>query len=102
MEEEKKECCGNKRKERPAQEYRDLIHRLNRIEGQIRGIKGMVEEDRYCTDILVQVAAVNAALNGCTKKLLENHIKTCVVNDIRDGKDGTIEELLETLRKLMK
>lgn len=97
-----KEFCTHKKKERPAQEYRDLIHRLNRIEGQIRGIKGMVEEDRYCTDILVQVAAVNAALNGFNKKLLENHIKTCVVNDIRDGKNGTIDELLETLRKLMK
>ncbi len=99
---QEKECCGHKIKERSEKEYKDLIHRLNRIEGQIRGIKGMVEEDRYCTDILVQVAAVNAALNSFNKKLLENHMKTCVVRDIRDGKEDTIDELMETLRKLMK
>lgn len=99
---QEKECCSHKTKERSEKEYKDLIHRLNRIEGQIRGIKGMVEEERYCTDILVQVAAVNAALNSFNKKLLENHIKTCVVRDIRDGKEDTIDELMETLRKLMK
>lgn len=75
---DKKECCLHKTKERPEQEYKDLIHRLNRIEGQIRGIRGMVEKDAYCTDILTQVAAVNAALNSFNKVLLENHIKTCV------------------------
>lgn len=95
-------CCGYKTKERTEKEYKDLIHRLNRIEGQIRGIKGMVEEGRYCTDILVQVAAVNAALNGFNRKLLENHIRTCVAQDIRAGKDETMDELLETLQKLMK
>lgn len=99
---QEKECCSHKTKERSEKEYKDLIHRLNRIEGQIRGIKGMVEEDRYCTDILVQVAAVNAALNSFNKKLLENHMKTCVVRDIRNGKEDTIDELMETLRKLMK
>lgn len=93
-------CC--KTKERSEKEYKDLVHRLNRIEGQIRGIKGMVEDERYCTDILVQVAAVSAALNGFSKKLLENHIKSCVVQDIREGKEETIEELVEILQKLMK
>lgn len=89
-------------KERQEKEYKDLIHRLNRIEGQIRGIRGMVEEGRYCTDILVQVAAVNAALNSFNKVLLASHIKSCVVNDIKEGKEGTIDELVETLQKVMK
>ena len=79
-----------------------MIHRLNRIEGQIRGIKGMVERDAYCTDILVQVAAVNAALNSFNKVLLTNHIKTCVTNDIREGKEETVDELVTVLQKLMK
>ncbi len=96
-----KECC-HKTKERSEEEYKSLIHRLNRIEGQIRGIKGMVEKDAYCTDILVQVTAVNAALNAFNKELLANHIKTCVARDIRDGKYEIIDELVVTLQKLMK
>ena len=88
MAEEKECCCSHKTKERSEKEYKDMIHRLNRIEGQIRGIKGMVERDAYCTDILVQVAAVNAALNSFNKVLLANHIKTCVTNDIREGRGG--------------
>lgn len=99
---EEKECCCRKTKERSEKEYKDLIHRLNRIEGQVRGIKGMVEKDAYCTDILVQVAAVNAALNSFNKVLLENHIKTCVTRDIREGREETVDELLHTLQKLMK
>lgn len=99
---EKKECCCHKTKERSEKEYKDLIHRLNRIEGQIRGIKGMVEKNAYCTDILVQVAAANAALNSFNKVLLANHIKTCVTNDIRGGKEETVDELVEVLQKLMK
>lgn len=79
-----------------------MIHRLNRIEGQVRGIKKMVESDTYCTDILVQVSAVNAALNSFNKVLLANHIRTCVANDIRDGKEETIDELVATLQKLMR
>ncbi len=79
-----------------------MINRLSRIEGQVRGIKGMVERDEYCTDILVQVAAVNAALNSFNKVLLANHIKTCVTNDIREGKEETVDELVATLQKLMK
>ena len=99
--EEIKECC-HKKKERSEKEYKDLIHRLNRIEGQVRGIKKMVESDTYCTDILVQVSAVNAALNSFNKVLLANHIRTCVANDIREGKEETIDELVATLQTLMR
>ena len=103
MEEEIREDCGcHKTKERSETEYKDLIHRLNRIEGQVRGIRGMVEKDAYCTDILIQVAAVSAALSSFNKVLLKNHIKTCVIRDIREGKEDTVDELLLTLQKLMK
>ena len=95
-------CCCYKTKERSEKEYKDLLNRLSRIEGQVRGIKGMVEKDAYCTDILVQVAAVNAALNSFNKVLLANHIKTCVANDIREGKNEKVDELVVTLQKLMK
>ncbi len=98
-----KDCtCCHKTKERSAEEYTSLLNRLSRIEGQIRGIRGMVERNAYCPDILTQVAAANAALNGFTKELLANHIKTCVADDIRAGNDGTIDELVGLLRKLMK
>lgn len=93
-------CC--KTKERSEKEYKDLINRLNRIEGQIRGIKGMVEKDAYCVDILTQVAAANAALNSFNKVLLSNHIKTCVTDDIKEGNNEKVDELVETLKKLMK
>lgn len=101
MNESEKKCC-HRIKERSEKEYKDLINRLNRIEGQIRGIKGMVEKNAYCTDILVQVSAANAALNSFNKVLLANHMKTCVVDDIRAGKEETLEELLAVLQKLMK
>lgn len=94
-------CC-HKTKKRSDEEYKKLINRLSRIEGQIRGIKRMVEEDAYCTDVLIQVAAVNAALNSFNKELLSEHIRTCVADDIREGRDDTVEELVETLKKLMK
>ena len=101
---DRSECCrcSQRKKERSPEEYKKLIHRLNRIEGQIRGIKGMVERNVYCTDILIQVAAVNAALNSFNKELLAEHIRNCVVRDIREGKDETIEELVVILQKLMK
>jgi len=89
-------------KERTQTEHDKLIHRLNRIEGQIRGIRGMVEKDAYCIDILVQVAAANAALNGFSKELLGDHIRTCVKEDIAQGREDTVEELIATLHKLMK
>lgn len=95
------DCC-HKTKDRDAKEYRSLMNRLNRIEGQIRGIKNMVENDAYCTDILIQVSAVNAALNSFNKVLLSNHIRTCVADDIRSGNDEVIDELVHTLQKLMK
>lgn len=96
------ECQCHKTKKRGDDEYKKLINRLSRIEGQIRGIRRMVENDAYCTDILIQVAAVNAALNSFNKELLSNHIHTCVARDIREGKDETIDELVDTLKKLMK
>ena len=99
---EQKECGFHKTKERSEKEYKDLVNRLNRIEGQVRGIKGMVERDAYCIDIFVQVAAVNAALNSFNKILLANHIKTCVADDVREGREETIDELVSILQKLMK
>ena len=95
-------CHERRTKKRSDSEYKSLVNRLNRIEGQVRGIKGMLEKDAYCPDILTQVAAVNAALNAFNKELLANHIRTCVANDIREGKDEVIDELVEVLRKLMK
>lgn len=102
--EEKKVCpeCCHKTKDRPEKEHKDLMNRLSRIEGQVRGVRRMVEEGAYCPDILIQVSAVNAALNSFNKVLLANHIRTCVADDIRDGKDETIDELVTTLQKLMR
>ena len=95
------DCCCRK-KHRSEEEYRDLIHRLNRMEGQIRGIRTMVEKERYCVDILTQVSAVSAALNAFSRRLLEDHMKTCVVEDIRQGKEETVEEFCGIIQKLMK
>ncbi len=97
------DCCNStKTKERSEKEYKDLINRLSRIEGQIRGIKGMVEKDAYCIDIITQVAAATAALNSFNKVLLANHVKSCVINDVKAGKEETVDELLTTIQKLMK
>ena len=97
------ECeCSKKRKHRGEEEYRSLVNRLSRIEGQVRGIKNMIENDAYCTDVLVQVSAVQAALNAFSKELLSNHIHTCVAENIRKGDDSVIDELVATLQKLMK
>ena len=95
------EHCCEKHKHRETKEYKDLMNRLNRIEGQIRGIKGMVEEERYCVDILNQVSAIQSALNGFNKVLLSNHIHSCVVKDIQEGNEAAVDELCETSRKLM-
>ncbi|MBQ2835101.1 MAG: metal-sensing transcriptional repressor [Clostridia bacterium] len=95
-------CCCPKTKHRSEKELKDLLNRLSRIEGQIRGIRGMVERDAYCTDILTQVAAANAALDSFSRVLLNNHIRTCVAQDIREGRDETIDELIATLQRLMK
>ena len=94
---EENKCC-ERTKHRSEKEKKDLITRLNRIEGQVRGIKNMVEEERYCVEILNQVSAVNSF----NKKLLASHIHSCVVEDIRDGKDEAVDELCEVIQKLMK
>lgn len=96
------ENCCKKTKIRTTDVYTSLIHRLNRIEGQVRGIRKMLESDAYCTDIITQVTAVTAALNAFNKELLSDHIKTCVAENVRQGNDEIIDELLDTLRKLMK
>jgi len=98
---ERSSCCC-RHKKRSEEEYKSLIHRLNRIEGQIRGIRGMVEKDIYCADILVQVAAVNSALNGFSKELLAQHVRTCVADDLRAGSEEKLDELIKLLPKLMK
>lgn len=95
------ECC-KKKKYREEKEYKLLINRLNRIEGQVRGVRSMLENDAYCTDILIQVSAIQAALNAFNRELLSNHIHTCVADNIRAGDDSVIDELTATLQKLMK
>lgn len=91
-----------KHKKRNEKEFKDLMNRLKRIEGQVRGIEGMLENDAYCVDILMQVSAVTSALNSFNKVLLGNHIKTCVAENIRQGNDEVIGELTDTIQKLMK
>ena len=96
------ECCSNRHKDRNEKEYKDLMNRLKRIEGQIRGIEGMLEKGAYCTDILRQSTAAGSALNSFNKVLLENHIRSCVADNIRSGNDEIITELMDTIQKLMK
>lgn len=95
-------CQCQKKKERSEEEYKKLMNRLNRIEGQIRGLKRMLENDAYCPDILIQAAAANAALNAFNRELLSNHIHTCVVQDIKEGKEETVDELVDTIYKMMR
>ena len=97
-----KTCCGHRTKERSEKDYKDLANRLSRIEGQVRGIRKMLDENAYCPDIMVQVAAVKSALDGFNCMLLEEHIRSCVAEDIRSGDDGTITELIGTIRKITK
>lgn len=99
-------CCRNgcegKMTQRTEEERKTLVNRLSRMEGQIRGLKGMLERDAYCADILTQSAAVTAAMNSFNKELLASHIRGCVARDIRNGKDEVIDELVTLLQKLMK
>lgn len=95
-------CPCQKTKHRTDEEIRALQNRLSRIEGQVRGVRGMVERDAYCVDILTQVTAINAALNAFSRELLENHIRTCVTTDLKEGRNEVVDELLETIRKMMK
>ncbi len=101
-ENERECCCQSRTTDRSVEEKHKLMNRLNRIEGQIRGIKGMVERNAYCPDILMQSAAVTAAMNSFNRELMSSHIKNCVVRDIREGQEETVDELLNTLQKLMK
>ena len=94
------DCC--KTRKRSEEELKRLTHRLSRIEGQVRGLREMLQKDAYCTDILTQVSAVNAALNSFSRELLSEHINTCVAEGLRSGDDTVVEELMVTLRKLMK
>ena len=104
MVEKKGRCphCSGKHKDRDDKEKKDLMNRLKRIEGQVRGVEGMLEEDAYCTDILIQVSAITSALNSFNKVLLANHMRSCVADNIRKGNDEIIDELVVTLQKLMK
>lgn len=95
-------ACHHKTKKRGDGEYKSLINRLSRIEGQVRGIRKMVENDAYCTDIIIQVSAVTSALSAFNKELLSNHIKTCVAEDIKNGDGTVVEDLLKTLERIMK
>lgn len=99
---EEENCCCHKKTERGEEDRKKLINRLSRIEGQIRGIRAMVERDAYCPDILVQSAAVNAAINAFNREIVAGHIRHCVVRDVREGNDEVIDELVTTLQKLMK
>lgn len=94
------DCC--KKTVRTAEEKKKLLNRLSRIEGQIRGIKSMVETDSYCNDILIQASAVSAAMNAFDRELIAGHMKNCVARDLREGHDEVIEELAQTLQKLMR
>ena len=103
------ECCcaghtdsTGKTRVRTPEEYRDLMNRLKRIEGQVRGVQGMLEKDAWCADVLTQVAAVNAALNSFAKVLLAQHLHTCVAENVRAGNDEVLDELVTLLPKLMK
>ncbi|MBR5640514.1 MAG: metal-sensing transcriptional repressor [Firmicutes bacterium] len=104
MAEQKSCCCAEKRtKERGEKEYKDLMNRLKRIEGQVRGVEKMLEEGAYCPEIMVQISAINSALNSFNKVLLASHMKSCVVEDIQAGKgDEAIDELAALLQKVMK
>ena len=107
MEQAHEGCCGcaevrHKYRDKEGGEYKGLISRLNRIEGQIKGLKKMIEDERYCVDIITQVSSVQAAINAFERELLNSHIKSCVVNDIRNGNVDAVDELCDLLGKTMK
>lgn len=100
--EQNKCCCSDRQTIRTEEQKKSLTNRLRRIEGQIRGIQSMIERDCYCNDILIQSAAVSAAVNSFNKELLANHIRSCVVRDIHEGRDEVVDELVATIQKLMR
>ena len=95
-------CCCERTKKRDQEEIKALMNRLSRIEGQIRGIKNMLEKDAYCTDIITQVSAANAALNAFNRELMASHIRSCVKTDVEKGDDASLEEMISLMQKLMK
>ena len=95
-------ACAERMKKRGEEEYKSLMNRVKRIQGQVRGVQSMLENDAYCPDIMVQVSAINSALNSFNKELMANHIKSCVAEDVRNGNDAKMEELIAVLQKLMK
>ena len=96
------ECCGKRKKERDGDLERALINRLNRIEGQVRGVRSMVEDDAYCVDILTQVSAISSALSSFARELLESHLRSCVVEDIKNERDGAVDELVGVVGRFIK
>jgi DNA-binding FrmR family transcriptional regulator len=96
------ECCCEKIKKRTEEEKKALINRLSRIEGQVRGIKQMLLEDKYCVDILTQTSATASALNSFAKEILESHIRSCVIDGVRSGDDETVEELINTIERFIR
>lgn len=96
------DCCKHKKDPRSEEDIKKIVNRLNRIEGQIGGIRKMVEDNRYCPEIITQVSAVQSSLNSLTKEIMAAHIKSCVVDDIKAGKIEAVDELCELLKKTMK
>ncbi len=95
-------CAGEKKTERTAEQKKKLMNRLNRLEGQVRGVKKMIESDAYCNDVLIQAAAIRAAVDAFSRELLRAHLHSCVARDIREGREEVVDELMETLERLMR
>ena len=104
MNDMEKSCCAGceKKTERTEEQKKKLMNRLNRLEGQVRGVKKMIESDAYCNDILMQSAAISAAVNAFSREVLRAHLHSCVARDIREGRDEVVDELMETLERLMR
>ena len=95
-------CCGGKKTERSEEQKKKLLNRLSRLEGQVRGVRKMIENDAYCNDVLIQTAAISAAVNAFSREVLRSHLHTCVIRDSREGKDEVADELMETLERMMR
>ena len=102
MEEKRTGCCQERKKKRAPEDARRLQNRLSRIEGQVRGVRRMIGEDAYCPDVLIQVSAIRSALDSFSRALLSDHIKSCVEEDIRAGRDGAADELVALLQNMLK
>ena len=104
MNDMEKSCCAGceKKTERTEEQKKKLMNRLNRLEGQVRGVRKMIENDAYCNDVLVQTAAISAAVDAFSREVLRAHLHSCVIRDIRDGRDEVVDELMETLERLMR